>query len=209
MSLSRQKVRFAQIAFIAIAQDFSRSDVRDQTEDDFPWRTHGAVLRGHFRAASQRGGASPILRLFVARGPNVNDLSFSGFLMRVVLSLLLVLLTFNPSGYSYVHMVADGFPSMTPLEAVLGIVLLIGWIVFLGATLKSIGLVGMVLALALCAALVWLVSSWGWVSLENTNALIWVGLVVLALIMAIGMAWAHLYRRWTGQTTVDEVNEGQ
>lgn len=139
----------------------------------------------------------------------MNDLSFSGFLVRVLLSLILVLLTFNPSGYSYVHMVADGFPSVTPVEAVLGILLLIGWIVFLGATLRSIGLIGMVLALALCAALIWLVSSWGWVSLENTNALIWVGLVVLALIMAIGMAWAHLYRRWTGQTTVDEVNESQ
>jgi hypothetical protein len=139
----------------------------------------------------------------------VNDLSFSGFLVRAVLSLVLVLLTFNPSGYSYVHMVAVGFPSITPVEAVLGILLLIGWIVFLGATLKSIGLVGMVLAFGLCAALIWMIVSWGWVSLENTNALAWIGLVVLALIMAIGMAWAHLYRRWTGQTTVDEVNEGQ
>lgn len=140
---------------------------------------------------------------------NVNDLSFSGFLLRAVLALLLVLLTFNPSGYSYVHMVADGFPSVTPVEAVLGILLLIGWIVFLGATLKSIGLLGMVLAFALCGALIWMIGSWGWVSLDNTNALAWIGLVVLALIMAIGMAWAHLYRRWTGQTTVDEVNEGQ
>lgn len=155
-----------------------------------------------------RQPGSRILRFFAARDDNVNDLSFSGFLVRAVLSLILVLLTFNPSGYSYVHMVADGFPSVTPVEVVLGILLLIGWIVFLGATLRSIGLIGMVLALGLCAALVWMVASWGWVSLQNTNALIWVGLVVLALIMAIGMAWAHLYRRWTGQTTVDEVNEG-
>lgn len=139
----------------------------------------------------------------------MNDLSFSGFLMRAVLSLVLVLLTFNPSGYSYVHMVADGFPHITPVEAVLGILLLIGWIVFLGATLRSIGLFGMLLAFALCAALIWMIVSWGWVSLDNTSALTWIGLVVLALIMAIGMAWAHLYRRWTGQTTVDEVNEGQ
>lgn len=139
----------------------------------------------------------------------MNDLSFSGFLVRAVLSLVLVLLTFNPSGYSYVHLVADGFPSITPVEAVLGILLLIGWIIFLGATLKSIGLVGMVLAFGLCAALIWMIVSWGWVSLQNTNALTWIGLVILAVIMAIGMAWAHLYRRWTGQTTVDEVNEGQ
>lgn len=139
----------------------------------------------------------------------MNDLSFGGFLLRAALSLLLVLLTFNPSGYSYVHLVADGFPNISPVEAVLGILLLIGWIVFLGATLKSIGLVGMVLAFALCAALIWMIVSWGWVSLQNTSALTWIGLVVLALIMAIGMAWAHLYRRWTGQATVDEVKEGQ
>ena len=139
----------------------------------------------------------------------MNDLSFGGFLLRAVLSLLLVLLTFNPSGYSYVHMVADGFPSVTPVEAVLGILLLIGWIVFLGATLKSIGLLGMVLAFALCGALIWMIASWGWVSLENTSALTWIGLVILAMIMAIGMAWAHLYRRWTGQATVDEINETQ
>lgn len=137
----------------------------------------------------------------------MNDLSFSGFLVRATLSLLLVLLTFNPSGYSYVHMVADGFPSITPVEAVLGILLLIGWIVFLGATLKSIGLIGMVLAFALCAALIWMIVSWGWVRLEDTGALTWIALVVLALILAIGMAWAHLYRRWTGQATVDEVDE--
>jgi hypothetical protein len=139
----------------------------------------------------------------------VNDLSFSGFLVRAVLSLVLVLLTYNPSGYSYVHMVSDGFPSFTPVEAVGGILLLIGWIVFLGATLKSIGLLGMVLAFALCAALIWMIVSWGWVTLDDTSALTWIGLVILALIMAIGMAWAHLYRRWTGQATVDEINESQ
>lgn len=139
----------------------------------------------------------------------MNDLSFGGFLLRAALSLILVLLTFNPTGYSYVHMVSDGFPSVTPVEAVLGILLLIGWIVFLGATLKSIGLFGMVLAFALCAALIWMIVSWGWVRLDDTNALTWIGLAILALIMAVGMAWAHLYRRWTGQATVDEVEEGR
>ena len=137
----------------------------------------------------------------------MNDLTFKGFLLRAVLALLLVLVTFNPSGYSFVHMVAKDFPHVTPVEAVLGILLLIGWFVFLGATLRSIGLLGMVLALALCGALVWLIASWGWVTLDNTSALTWIALVVLALIMAIGMAWAHLYRRWTGQATVDEVND--
>jgi hypothetical protein len=139
---------------------------------------------------------------------HVNDrLTLGGFLVRAALSLALVLLTFNPSGYSYVHLLVEGFPKITPVEAVCGILLLIGWIVFLGATLKSIGLLGMVLATAFCAALIWLLVSWGWLSLQNTHVLTWIGLTVLALILSFGMAWSHLYRRWTGQATVDEVNE--
>ena len=175
--------------------------------------SYGNVVIASLRSGVGHGfpapAGSPILRLPTARVANVNDLSFKGFLLRAVLALLLVMLTFNPSGYSFVHMVAKDFPHITPVEAVFGILLLIGWIVFLGATLRSIGLLGMVLALALCAALVWLITSWGWVTLDDTSALTWIALVVLALIMAIGMAWAHLYRRWTGQATVDEVNEGQ
>lgn len=135
------------------------------------------------------------------------QLDLSGFALRAALALALVLLTFNPSGYSYVHMLATGFPQVTPLEIVLGIVLLIAWIVYLGATLKSIGVFGMMLAFALFAALIWLVVSWGWVTLSDTHVITWIGLVILALILAIGMSWSHLYRRWTGQATVDEVDE--
>jgi hypothetical protein len=125
----------------------------------------------------------------------------------VVFALALVLLTFNPSGYSFVHLVHHDFPKITPLDAVLGVALLIGWFVFLSATLRSIGVVGMGLALALFAALIWLIVSWGWVQLSNTSVLLWIGLVVLALILAVGMSWSHLYLRWSGQATVDEADE--
>jgi hypothetical protein len=134
-------------------------------------------------------------------------LSIGGFLIRAAFALALVLLTYNPSGYSYVHMLQDGLPRITPLAAVLGIVLLIGWVVFLAATLRALGFVGMTLALALFAALIWLIVSWGWVKLSDTGAILWIALVVLALILAVGMSWSHLYQRWSGQATVDDVDE--
>lgn len=137
----------------------------------------------------------------------MEKLTFTGFLLRAAFALTLVLLTYNPSGYSYAHMVQAGFPSVTPLEAVLGIVLLIGWFVFLRATLSSIGPLGMVLALALFAAVIWLIVSWGWVKLSNTSAVVWISLVVLSLILAVGMSWAHLYRRWSGQATVEDTDD--
>ena len=137
----------------------------------------------------------------------MEKLTFVGFLLRAAFALALVLLTYNPSGYSYVHMLQSGFPAVTPLEAVLGLLLLIGWFVFLRATLSSIGALGMVLLLALFAAFVWLIVSWGWVKLSSTGAIVWISLVVLSMILAVGMSWAHLYRRWSGQATVEDTDD--
>ena len=137
----------------------------------------------------------------------MEKLTFTGFLLRVAFALALVLLTYNPSGYSYVHMLQTGFPAITPLEAVLGLLLLIGWAVFLRATLHSIGPLGMVLLLAFFAALIWLIVSWGWVQLSSTGAIVWISLIVLSLILAVGMSWASLYRRWSGQATVEDTDD--
>lgn len=137
----------------------------------------------------------------------MEKLTFVGFLLRAAFALVLVLLTYNPSGYSYAHMLQAGFPAITPLEAVLGILLLIGWFVFLRATLASIGALGMLLLLALFGALIWLIVSWGWVKLSNTSVIAWISLVVLALILAVGMSWTHLYRRWSGQATVEDTDD--
>ncbi len=48
----------------------------------------------------------------------MEKLTFTGFLLRAAFALALVLLTYNPSGYSYAHMLQTGFPAVTPLEAV-------------------------------------------------------------------------------------------
>jgi hypothetical protein len=44
----------------------------------------------------------------------------------------------------------------------------------------------------------------GWLSLDSSNKLTWVILVVFSLILATGMSWSHIRRRLTGQVDVDE-----
>jgi uncharacterized protein DUF6524 len=128
-----------------------------------------------------------------------------GFALRLLAALALVLCTFNPSGYSYYHWVAEVFPKINPMQAIVGIVLVAGWIVYFTATMRSIGLLGVVLVSAFFAALVWLIASWGWLNPHNPTAMGWVVLVVSAFILAIGMSWSHVRRRLSGQADVDEV----
>jgi len=137
----------------------------------------------------------------------METLGFVGFLLRLGMTLVLVFATYNPSGHSYVHWVARQVGSPTPALALAGLVLLIGWIVFLRATLRAIGWGGSLLVAAVLAALVWLVVSWGWLDPHNVNAMAWVLLAALSVVLAIGVSWSHLRRRLTGQTDVEEVDE--
>jgi membrane protein DedA with SNARE-associated domain len=121
-------------------------------------------------------------------------------------SVALVLLTFNPTGHSYYHWLADGFPKVQPLEVVAGIALLGAWVFFVRSTLAAMGTVGLVLLVAFFAAIVWWIISNGWLDAGNRSAMAWVVLLVLGLVLGIGMSWAHIRRQLSGQASVDRVD---
>jgi hypothetical protein len=129
-----------------------------------------------------------------------------GFALRLLGAIVLVLCTFNPTGYSFYHWVAGSLPAVNPASVVVGILLLGAWVVFLGATMRSLGLLGIVIVLAFFGAVVWMVVSWGWLDPRNGTAMAWITLTVLAVILAIGVSWSHMRRRLTGQADVDEVD---
>ena len=135
--------------------------------------------------------------------------SLLGFSLRIVLALGLVLLTFNPSGYSYFNWVRGNFPGLSPGQAVLGIVLLILWIFLWRSMMQAVGSLGLALMAALTSALVWLFASWGWLDVANATAMTWVVLVALGIILGVGMSWAIIRRELTGQASVDEIEDNR
>jgi hypothetical protein len=135
-----------------------------------------------------------------------NSMGASGALARILAALALVLLTFNPSGYSYSHWLAQAFPHVSAAQVVVGLLLLICWVIYVTATLRSLGPVGVVLLLALFAALVWLAVQNGWLHLSGGSVLAWIAAVATGLILGIGMCWSFMRRRLSGQADVDEVH---
>ena len=135
----------------------------------------------------------------------MDQISLGGILTRVGVALLVVLATFNPVGYSYFHWVKEVFPSVSPPQVVVGILLLIIWIFLWRSMLQAVGKLGLILMAALFAAVVWMFVSWGWIDVGSSSAMTWVALVVLGLILGIGMSWAIIRRDLTGQASVDEI----
>jgi hypothetical protein len=134
-------------------------------------------------------------------------LTASGVALRFLFALLLVLLSYNPSGYSYFHWVHHSVSDITPYVVIAGIILLIGWGIYLKATLNSLGLIGVIALAALFACLVWLFIYWGFLSVTDISAMAWVIEILLAALLAVGMCWSHFTRRMSGQVDVDEIEE--
>lgn len=133
------------------------------------------------------------------------NLTTQGVAVRFLFALLLVLLSYNPSGYSYFHWVYNSINHITPYVVIAGIILIIGWGIYLKATLNSLGMIGIIALAALFACLVWLFIYWGFLSVTNISAMAWVIEILLAALLAVGMCWSHFTRRMSGQVDVDEI----
>ena len=126
-----------------------------------------------------------------------------GILIRFLSALVLVFATWNPTGWSFVHWLMRTPSNVTSGLVFAGVVLVIGWFLFLHATLESLGLLGLILALAFFGSLTWLVFDLGWLSTDQ-DVLSYVVLVVIAAILAVGMAWSHIWRRLSGRVEMEE-----
>ena len=141
-------------------------------------------------------------------------IGWAGFALRLGLALLLVYATYNPWDVSYVHWILgtwqpaseSSWASSPALKFVIGVVLAIAWVVYATAARRSLGGVGILLVVALCAGVIWLLVEQKVVSTRSLPALIHVALVVIAVVMAIGMSWSHVRRRLSGQVDTDETD---
>jgi hypothetical protein len=136
----------------------------------------------------------------------MNRFSLAGVLWRIGFSLALVFVTFNPSGHSYLHWLAGDLQSGRPAKAIAGLALLCAWIFFVRSANAALGTLGFGLLAALFAAVVWWMASRGWVTIGSGTTLAWVALTILGLVLGIGLSWALIRQRVSGQASVDRVD---
>lgn len=139
------------------------------------------------------------------RSDMAKDFTTGSFIARWGFAAVLVLGTYNPSGYSYIGWLMTKNVTFGPVLAIVGLVLLIAWIIYLRTTFLSMGWLGISLGAALFAAIIWLLVDIGWLNLGSTGIIAYLALLLLSIILATGMSWSHIRRRLTGQVDVDDV----
>lgn len=141
--------------------------------------------------------------------------SWRGLFFRLIASLVLVYLTYNPEGLSFFHWTFQPRPgetgamayihSFTPLKAFAALALIAAWAVVVQATRRSLGAGGALLVLGLFGCTIWAMIYYGAINPTSSKAIAHLILVAVSLVLAIGLSWSHLSRRLSGQLDTDNV----
>ncbi|MEP3199248.1 MAG: DUF6524 family protein [Lentilitoribacter sp.] len=130
-----------------------------------------------------------------------------GFFWRWLCAFGLLAVTYNPTQYNYVRWILDFGRDNLSIAVLVGLFLLIGYIIYLRATLRSIGTFGMLLVLAVAGAMIWVLYDLGILRLDDPGLITWLALLALSLVLGIGLSWSHVRRYLSGQSDIDDVDE--
>ena len=131
----------------------------------------------------------------------------TGFLLRWLVALVLVMATYNPTQWNFVRWGMANYDTRLPMVALFGLGLLAAYAVYISATYRSIGIFGITLVTALLGAVLWVLTDWGLISITEPGPLTWVILVGISLILGIGITWSIVSRDLTGQSDVDDTDD--
>ena len=114
-----------------------------------------------------------------------------GWSLRFLAVLALVLVTWNPEGASFVHLVGDSGFEISSTLAFLGVVLTIGWVATFLAAWRALGVIPTGLLAALVGTGLWMVTDWTDAQL-SARAISYLVLVAIAFVLATAMSWKQL-----------------
>jgi len=134
-------------------------------------------------------------------------MNISGFILRWLFAFILVGVTFNPTGYSLFHWIWPLSGDQLPLKILASILIGGCYLFYVSATIKSLGLLGIIFVFAFCGTLIWLFVDQGWLELQNSGILSWIMIVVISVVLGLGISWSHVKKRITGQFDTDDIGD--
>src|ERR1051326_3077626 len=124
---------------------------------------------------------------------------------RWLAAMLLVLATYNPSGYSYFHWVSELSVGDWVLKLLVGVVLAILYATFGLATQRSLGRLGIAAWLLFFAVVTWTMIDLGILRVAGSGTVATIMLVNLANLLAVGVSWSYVRARLSGQSDTNNV----
>lgn len=121
-----------------------------------------------------------------------------GILARLLSVSVLVAGTYNPSGYSYYHWVTTTGEGSLLFKSCVGVAVLIGYIICVAATWRSLGRLLLIPGLILIASLIWLLWHLDLIDLADPRQRILVLEFALVVVFTAGICFSQIRFRLAG-----------
>lgn len=131
-------------------------------------------------------------------------LSILGYSVRLLIAMLVIFGSFNPSGYSYYHWLQQDVGDWA-VKLFVGLTLTVVLYLQINAMWRSMRLVGTSMLTTVILAGVWLASDLGLVDLHDRTQLILATQVALTLLLGTGFCWSHIRYRLSGQMDSENI----
>lgn len=125
----------------------------------------------------------------------------------LLFTLVLVHITWNPTGHSLFNYVAF---SEGPWSSrfLVGVVLLAIYALYLHETYQTFNMIGALLFVLIIGGTIWKAVDWGLVNATSTNLWQWISPTIFGLLLTLGLQGGRIYRGLTGRIPVSVDHAG-
>ncbi len=131
-----------------------------------------------------------------------NSFGMKAFGTRFLYLLVLIFLTYNPSHYSLIDWMQY---ELSSFSIGIGIIVIILWCVVLWFVYLGSGWLGLLLGTTVIGLLLWMAKDIGLIHFNNITMNVIIAEISLALLFTLGLSWAHIRRRISGQLSTDDI----
>jgi hypothetical protein len=124
---------------------------------------------------------------------------------RLIYSLVIVWVTYNPTEYSLAHWVQTSDAAASSKGLAIG-ALGLTWLLYIFLSYKALGKIGLVCVFAFFGLATWFLIDHGWLNLADASEAQWYTTFMVSVLFAVGMAAGILIRRLSGQMATDDVD---
>ena len=117
-----------------------------------------------------------------------SDFTWFTVLTRMLFALVLVLLTYNPEGYSYYHWGILNISADMPAKVLIGLVLVLAWALYIRSAGESFGYMGTFITLSFFSTFLWVVVRIDFLPNVIEKILIYFVLILVSWIVATGFS---------------------
>lgn len=127
------------------------------------------------------------------------------FFARLFGTLFVVTSIYNSSGYSLWHWILRSWPEQWMLILPVVFVEVVLLVLLVRTTLRSLGLAGIALTVAVLGSAIWVLADSGVIEIDSPRKIGAIALYIAGGVLAVGVTWASAWVRLTGQVTVDDL----